>query len=698
MGSRSVTTVVTSDTMALGAAVFGFAGHSLMTPHHAIQEIWWTDERIEAKVTREFVVSKLLPSYRNQLYKPMFSGSGLTEDTYLDWIIRKGKRLFLILAECGVADRIFRLVEDAWDDNDLPIPRNEIQRLTLSYKEDISLSKKFYNNQFRYLLRPLDTQTHIDYAPNEVIPVEFVYKVAPAAALQKWSRLHLPKRPNQLYVRRKLSLGEKDEADPEMLSRLIEDVTTARSIEHEHVARICSSWSQKGTGYFMTSFIAEHNLKSFIDFRTPASMQKVKKQERQTILLEWLHCLAHALAHVHRRRFYHGAISPGNILIDETNKIAFSDIGSLESFQKDKKLDFDEVYNYGAPEFFDETKRSSPDLLRPPSPARKFFGHRRNKSSRGSSIGDISEHASTFAVDSQGNFSFKARSNSVDTITTAVTETSQHSAPSRIGLSPTTTLVEPSPPLDSTKKPPGRAPPPPPLSSLQQPENAEPDRKAGDVFSLACVYLDVISFILKRKPNEFSKHRSTKRKNANGKGSFVDSSFHDNHQKVLSWIEILEKDLPSTQEQPLLALPPLFRLIGEMLNPEPHRRPSAYEVQERVFDALISHGGLALTHCTNTVPSPSVVSSPSSIAPTSISGGSRPSLSMISTPRIAAFPPLFSPPVPSKSPRRPSMSGALTEKRLQAPVPQTPQSPRRDVTKQWVTASMTNPFGGVIST
>src|ERR1700761_1062318 len=102
MTSRTITSVVTPDTIALNAAVFGYAGHSIVTPHSAIKQIWWTEERIQAKVTREFILSKLRPEERGQLDRPVYFGADLTDDTYIDWILSKTKRLFLILVEVGV--------------------------------------------------------------------------------------------------------------------------------------------------------------------------------------------------------------------------------------------------------------------------------------------------------------------------------------------------------------------------------------------------------------------------------------------------------------------------------------------------------------------------------------------------------------------------------------------------------------------
>ena len=108
MGTRSFAQVApTSATIALNAYIFGYGGHSLVTPHVTLKQLWWTDERIKAKITRSFVVSKLRGEEREFLDRPLAFGEGLTDDTYMEWILGRAKRLFMILAEIGVPDQIF---------------------------------------------------------------------------------------------------------------------------------------------------------------------------------------------------------------------------------------------------------------------------------------------------------------------------------------------------------------------------------------------------------------------------------------------------------------------------------------------------------------------------------------------------------------------------------------------------------------
>lgn len=188
----------TAATIALNAYIYGYGGHSLVTPHQALKLKWWTDERIDARITRAFVISKLRGEEREFLDRPLAFGEGLTDDTYMEWILDRAKRLFLILTQIGVPDQIFGCIDDSWDDDDLPIPLENVKSLELSYDNDESLNKKFYDMQFVYLLRELKAGDHISYGPKEHIPMEYVNTLPPAVCLQPYDRVHLPSRPEEV--------------------------------------------------------------------------------------------------------------------------------------------------------------------------------------------------------------------------------------------------------------------------------------------------------------------------------------------------------------------------------------------------------------------------------------------------------------------------------------------------------------------
>jgi serine/threonine protein kinase len=527
--------------------IYGYAGHSLVTPHAALQQIWWTDERINEKVTQDFVTSRLQPHERERLRQPVGFGD-LSDDLYIEWILEKARRLFLVLAEIGEADGIFAVVDRSWDDDDLPLEMDDIEQLALSNRRDEHASARFYSTQFTFLLRELRDGVHIDYAPNEEVPLEYVMGLPPAASLQNWSRVHLPKRPKEVYVRRKFALGNA-ESPTAFESTFMMDVESARMIEHDHIAPVWASYTAKGTGYVVTSFVGQHTLRTFIDHRDPAQYKKLAKPERRWLVLNWMHCLVDAIATLHQNGFCHSAIRPSNIIVDDRNAIAFSDISSLETFQRDKRPDPTDAYIYSAPE-----TQSNPGLFDPnaPAPPPTISSTRHtsvaSKSSSGSSnsSGSLSKKLSKAPTNDFSGFNFGFRR---------------------------TKLV------------------PKPRSRVHETEKA-------DIFSLGCVFLEIITFMLKKKPHELVKHRSSKqRTNTGGKSSRTDSSYHMNLDKVESWMSVLEKASCEHDEDAFRAVPQILTLIRSMLSPTPAGRPNARSVREKLLDILTTHTTISDIHC-----------------------------------------------------------------------------------------------------
>lgn len=352
MGTRTVFQVPpTAATIALNAYIFGYAGHSLVTPHAALKQLWWTDDRIERRVTRHFVVSQIRGEEREFLDKPLGFGEGLTDETYMEWILSRARRLFLILAEIGKPEQIFGLIDDSLDDEDLPLTYETIEKLELSIEPDDRLNRKCYDTQFLYLLRQLKKGSHIDYGPTEFIPMEPFSKVPPAVQLQCWDRIHFPGNPDRIFMRRKITFGSDDMRDVRRSGYAL-DIEKAKYLRHEHICPIWASYTTDEAGYVLSDFVPEHTLGSFMAQRMPYQFMRIQASERPVVVLEWLHCLCDAIASLHHRGTYHGAIRPNNIVIDHDNRIAFADVGTLTSFQKGKKVEKKEILEHAAPEVY----------------------------------------------------------------------------------------------------------------------------------------------------------------------------------------------------------------------------------------------------------------------------------------------------------------------------------------------------------
>jgi hypothetical protein len=144
--------------------------------------MWWNDRAIEATVARQFVLSQLLPDEQAQLNEPLGFGKGLTDDTYMDWIDQKAKKIFLILVDLRVPDQIFGMIDDSWDDADLPIPLERVRWLRLTPERDKKFERKFYQRQFAYLLKHLHYGDFINYDHDDVVPIELVERRVPLLA------------------------------------------------------------------------------------------------------------------------------------------------------------------------------------------------------------------------------------------------------------------------------------------------------------------------------------------------------------------------------------------------------------------------------------------------------------------------------------------------------------------------------------
>ena len=547
MSGRTLNNVVNEQTVALNALIYGYAGHSLVTPHAALQQIWWTEERINTKVTKEFITSRLQPNERERLQKPVGFGD-LTDDTYIEWILEKARRLFLVLAEIGEAEKIFTAVENSWDDDDLPLQMEDIGQLSLSNRRDAQADSRFYHTQFTFLLRELREGVHIDYAPNEELPLEYVMGLPPAVALQNWPRVHLPKKPNEVYVRRKFPLGNNEspnafEADYNL------DVESARMVEHEHIAPVWASYTAKGLGYIVTNFVGQHTLRTFIDHRNPGQYQRLAKPDRRYLLLNWLHCLADATAVLHSSGFCHTGIRPSNIIIDEQNNVAFSDIGSLETFQKDKRPDPMDVYIYSAPESHASDQIFDPNVSAPPpniGSARKPSIASKNSAGSSNSSGSQRQKLTKVPTNEFTGFNFGFRKHK---------------------------------------------PVPKPRSRTHETEKA-------DVFSLGCVFLEIMTFMLKKKPHEFTKHRSSKQTiNIGGRSSRTDSSFHANLDRVDTWIKVVEDASFVQDHDSFRAVPFVMKLIRGMLSRAPDVRPNSRDVRDRILEIMVQYTAIPDIHC-----------------------------------------------------------------------------------------------------
>lgn len=534
------------------------------------------------------MVSKLRGEEREFLDRPLAFGEGLTDDTYMEWILERAKRLFLILAEVGVPDRVLGAIDDSWQDDDLPIALKDIHTLDLAIDHDEALEKRFYDLQFLYLLRQLGPGCHIDYGPKEHIPMEYVHKLPPAVSLQSWDRVHFPGQPDTILTRRRIVIGSHG-SDNHKRVCFLRDIQKTTNYKHHHIAPVWASYTSDDAGYILSDFVPEHTLRTFIDHRTPPQYLRVTPESRPILLIEWMHCLADTIASLHHRCTYHGAIRPSNILIDHDNQIAFADLGHLRSFQSGRKINKSEIRDYSAPE----------SQLELSSRVRVLVG----------TCGDV-DHSDHWP--SRRNSSIAAPHTSPSSPRTGQTPSEPrgptlHSAASMRNFSrhiysdsraasvATVTSTELSPPASPTVlntipmhfdygKPQSVR-----YTKLRNLPCATP--QAADVFSLGCIFLDILTFMLKGKLNEFIKFRSVRSRNfdpdsSNGTKPTTDTSFHADSGKIDAWLSILRAEAFKHDETIFRSVPELLKLVKRMLGQNAELRPSAKEVRDCIEEIV----------------------------------------------------------------------------------------------------------------
>ncbi|KXX78057.1 Serine/threonine-protein kinase PknD [Madurella mycetomatis] len=286
--------------------------------------MWWDTDAIERTVTRQFVCSHLIPLEIERLDQPLGFGDGLTDGTYWEWISGKAKRIFLILVELGVPDQIFGVIDDSWDDEDLPIALDQIERLALTASKDERFERRFYSRQFHYLLRPLQKGDHTYYQEDEVVPLDILDKKY--AASRQVDKVVLPNQPGMVFCRRRIPVG------PGHLSHedLLFEIDGFKNVQNEHLVSYWASYVHRGYGYVLFTPATDFTLKSLFT-STPSCVRDLTKTDRRQLIMNWVHCLVDTLCFLHNRGLSHGNIKPSTILFSNTNRVFFSDLSRFQT-------------------------------------------------------------------------------------------------------------------------------------------------------------------------------------------------------------------------------------------------------------------------------------------------------------------------------------------------------------------------------
>ena len=250
---------------------------------------WWSEEKINTTVTRDYIWRELgSKKYQEQLDRPPAFGHGLTNDTYLDWIILKARRIFLILNHIGLPESIFHLLDRSLDDDDLPLSEDALYELNLFGGRSETLDRKFYKQQFKFLVKDLASGRHVDYEDHDVVPLEPLNKRPSVSSNHTTDKVAFQ---GHVYTRKKISTSGAKGVDR---VHFVMHLKGLQTLKHPHLVAVFASYTQKDFSYMLLTPSTEISLKNFFE-EQPKSFKQINKEERREILLKWTHCLTSAL-------------------------------------------------------------------------------------------------------------------------------------------------------------------------------------------------------------------------------------------------------------------------------------------------------------------------------------------------------------------------------------------------------------------
>lgn len=579
-----------------------------------LSSLWWTDERIEATLSRDYVLSHLKAEYHARLFSLPPWGEGLTSETYLEWILTKAGRLFLILNDIGIPERIFALVDQSIDDADLPIAEARVPELRLSPADDSpALDSKFFHAQWRFLVRSIKEGEHVKFTDNEGVPVELLQSNKDGV-----EKVILSGAVCRTYLRTRIKINEAPHFFEE--EEVLREIRSLRKLAHEHVFSVYGSYFVDDSIYVLFAGTYERTLLSFLT-DTPHHFKRLPKPARREILVNWPHCLANGLAWLHANGHAHGAIRPSNILVDFDHRIFLGQFEALDTLLFPPKINDVEAYQYAAPERWIRTaavQEIAPSrtmhhsggrtVWRPSSSSKSkdlnFRSSWMSESSRSDSaaskgtvirVGSLGSpsrashaHSSSSSGSSHGDSSPRLSFRRKPILyTPSITSSSSTSSGS------TTRVVSPgqkSRTLSSTG---------PHTAVVQTWQSHQANAQLSDIFSLGAVILDIFTYLCERKLSAFASHRAAKNRTPGRGGGIADASFHldRNLSQVTSWITLLEQDSKKRKGLAFRAVKPMLSVVREMLAKQPEKRPSAAYVERQFVNIARQLDGIIEVHC-----------------------------------------------------------------------------------------------------
>ena len=521
---------------------------------------WWSNERINATVNQEYLERELgSKKYVDTLHSVLAFGDGLTDDTYLDWILERSPRIFLILNQIGAPEKVFEAIDRSFTDDDLPLSQDSLWELNLFGGKSETLDKKFYREQFNFLIQELEPGGHVDYSTWDVVPVETTAKRPGITTNTSSDQVRVQ---NQVYTRKKVATFGDNGIDEVHFIMHLKALTT---IQHPHLVSVWATYSQDEFNYILLTPPTETTLKTFLE-EPPKAFKALEKYERRNIFLTWCHCLTSALASLHDKGFTHQTLRPSAITVDHRNTIFINDYSALKALDIDEPAQpySSELYDHSAPE----------NWLRKPclhetAPLKTYLPGGGRTARRIPKP----EH-----VNPTGTLPLPPPSPGIPT-----RKNSKSAATSRSGSKSTSsgssTTTRPRNTVITTFAPPQR------VASTAGSSTHSKRAYSSDVFSLTTVLLTLLSMILQHSPKSFASHRCRLNRQAGRGNAPPDASFHKNLPQVMKWIDILAKEAGQREKKDMKfwgAVVELAQLCRLGVQKEPKDRIHTKDLEKKV--------------------------------------------------------------------------------------------------------------------
>uniref|UniRef100_A0A093XVG6 CBL-interacting protein kinase 4 n=1 Tax=Talaromyces marneffei PM1 TaxID=1077442 RepID=A0A093XVG6_TALMA len=605
-----------------------------------VSSLWWTDERIEATLCRQYVFSQLQPEHQSRLFQPLPWGEGLTSESYLEWILTKAGKLFLILIELGIPHRIFDLADDFVDDSDLPFAESRVPDLPLIPRDEsvssssaaASLNNRFFLTQWRYLVRGIAEGEHVRYTENEGVPVE-VLKTGLVGGNNNRDgveKVVLSGATCRVFLRTQVGINAAPYFSEE--DEVLEEIRSLRQLAHEHVLSIYGSYTADNNINVLFSGVYERSLMSFLS-DTPQNFKKLPKPDRREILVNWPHCLASGLAWLHANGHPHGSIRPSNVLIDADYRIFLGHFEGLDTLLDSPKINDIEAYQYAAPERWIRTT-----AIQETNGAKASF-HSGGRTMRGGPASSSSSSSSSASPKTpRASWATAASTHSSESRGTVIRVGSRNSLVSSSSSSASggsggshgksahklfrtkpilyTPSIHSSNLASDSRTRPVTAPEsaasipfvPHNTALVRTWQSQQVNAQLSDIFSLGAIITDIFTFLCERKISSFASHRSAKNRTPGRGGGVADASFHliTNLPQVTSWLTLLTADSKKRKGLAFRAVDPMLAVVRDMIARDPERRPSAEEVEAGFSHTIRQLEGIIVAHCKQTPSNPAV--------------------------------------------------------------------------------------------